>query len=420
MKKRGRGQIFLGFLCFICLAAASFGKVTAIKAGILINPKEGKAQSGIIILIEGEQIKAVGEDINIPEEAEIIDLSGMCVLPGLIDCHVHLCDSFDAKKDVGGELLLYNLTVSTADRAMHGIANARSMLESGFTTVRDMGNAGNFADAALRRAIDKHIVTGPKYFISGKIIAPFGGQYALDPEFPDIGRHDYFYADTRDEMKKAIRQNIHFGADWIKIIVDDYLYIYSAEDIRFMVEEAAKAGLRVAAHCVTEQGAHNAAEARLASIEHGFAMSDKTLTLAKQNGVVLVATDFTEEIMDIYNFFTATHADIVDRLKRAYRIGIPLCFGSDIIAEIPGHTRGSAALSLLDSWVEAGISNPDILRALTTNGAQLLGISDERGALRAGMMADIIAVPENPLDRIQNLKGVKFVMKEGHICRHIQ
>jgi len=419
MKKRERWLIILGILCVLCMAAASFGQVIAVKAGLLIDPEEGKARSGIIILIENNRITAVGEGIGIPEGAKIIDLSGMSVLPGLIDSHVHLCDTFDAKGDVGAELLLYNLTVATADRAMHGVANARSMLESGFTTVRDMGNAGNFADAALRRAIEKNIVPGPKYIISGKIIAPFGGQYFLDPEFPDIGKHDYFYADTHDEMKRAIRQNIHFGADWIKIIVDDYPYIYSAEDIRFMVEEAARAGRRVAAHCVTEQGARNAAEAGLASIEHGFAMSDETLSLAKRNGVVLVATDFTQEIMDIYNFFTATHGEVVDRLKRAHRIGIPLVFGSDIIAEVPGHTRGSASLSLLDSWVEAGIPNPDILRALTTNGAKLLGISKERGVLKAGMIADIIATPENPMETIHTLKNVKFVMKEGRICKHL-
>lgn len=416
--KRKLALIWFLILALVLTSPSAFSaEVTAIRAGRLVDPETGKTETNVIIIVEGAKIKAVGPDVKIPQGAAVIDLAQMTVLPGLIDSHTHLCDTFDAKGDVGAELLLYNLTVATADRAFQGAANARSMLEAGFTVARDMGNAGNYADVSLRRAVEKGIVPGPKLFVSGKIIAPFGGQYFLDPEFPDIGKHDYIYADTRDEMRKAIRQNIHFGADWIKIIVDDYRYIYSADDISFMVREAREAGFKVAAHCVTERGARNAAEAGVASIEHGFDMSDDALELAKKNGVFLVATDLTQEIMDIYNFFTATAEQITDRLKRAYRIGVPVAFGSDIIANIPGHTRGSAALSLLDTWVKAGIPAREILRALTTNGARLLGIEKERGTIKAGMIADIIAASGNPLDDIKALQRVKFVMKEGRVIK---
>ena len=153
----------------------------------------------------------------------------------------------------------------------------------------------------------------------------------------------------------------------------------------------------------------------MTSVEHGFAMSDETLELAKQRGVVLGSTDLTPQIMDIYNFFTARYEDIVDRLRRAYRIGVPVVYGSDIIANIPGHTRGSASLSLIDTWVDAGIPALEILRAMTINGARLLDIEDERGSISAGMYADIIATAENPLDDIEALRDVRFVMKEGKV-----
>ncbi len=411
-------RLILCLLLVISLVPmATFGQVRALKSGWIVDPSEGSTIKGKSLIIDGDRIVDIVADDQIPEGSEIIDLSSMYVLPGLIDSHTHLCNRFEAKGDVGNALLLYSLVATTAERALHGVSNARSMLQAGFTTVRDMGNAGNYADTALKKAIEEGTVIGPTYFVSGKIIAPFGGQFILGPEFPDIGKQDYLYADSIDELRNAIRQNIHYGVDWIKIVIDDYPYVYSVEDIEFIVKEAASAGLKVAAHCVTERGARHAVEGGLASVEHGFEMSDDLLRLAKQKEIFLVATDLTQEIMDIYNFFTATREEIMDRLQRAHRIGVQLVYGSDVISDIPGHTRGSASLSLIHTWVEAKIPHPDILRAITWNGALLLGIQDECGRLRPGMQADIVATPGNPLKDIRALEKIGFVMKSGHVIR---
>jgi len=400
-------------------------QVTAIKAGKLVIPESGAVLNNQVILIEGKKITAVGAGLRIPSGANVIDLSNMTVLPGLFDAHTHVCLTMasvqpGSKSSTDRELFISTLTDTTAYRAILGVANAQSMLGAGFTTIRDVGNAGNYADSDLRRAIENGIVVGPTLIGSGRIIAPTGGQYRnlLQPEKRDLAVPEYLFADTRDELKKAVRENILYGAKVIKIVVDDQPYIYSVEDIKFVVEEAEKAGLKVAAHCATEQGARNASLAGVASIEHGSVMSNETLELAKRNNVVLVGTDFTELVLKAYGSPPESHAKIVDRLRRAYRIGVPIAFGSDVVVDVQGHTRGSISLSLIESFVEAGIPPKAILQMMTTNGARLLGVEKERGAIRPGYAADIIATPQNPVDDILALRQVKFVMKDGKVFRN--
>ncbi len=416
------------------LADPAHAQVTAIKAGTLVDPASGTAQANQIVLVEDDTILDVGGDVAIPDGAVEIDLSAMTVLPGLFDTHTHLATSYDSEVT---NLKEFNLNVSTAERALQGVVNARAFLDAGFTTIRDLGNAGNFADAALVRFLGVRTrpaqagepgffakslestdaqIPGPTTYISGKIISPFGGQFRVIPEHPDIGRHDYFYADTHDEIRKAIRENLHYGATWIKIVVDDFRYSYSADDLRFIVEESARAGVPVAAHCVTDEGARHAIEAGVASIEHGYEMSDATLELARQRGVVLVGTETPEHLQVLYGR-ASRYPPILDRLKRAHRIGVTMAFGSDVLRTIPGYTRGSLALSPVDTWVDAGIPAGDILRAMTTNAAALLGVEDERGAIRAGLAADLVATPGNPLDDITVLKRVAFVMKDGIVYK---
>jgi imidazolonepropionase-like amidohydrolase len=385
--------------------------ITVIKAGKVLDPETGKTKSNQIILVEGRKIKEIGGDVKIPANATIVDLSKSTVMPGLFDAHTHLCMTVQPQRDAGNYFFT-TLQDTNAFRAIEGVANGQAMLQSGFTTVRDVGNAGNYADTALRHAIDSGIVMGPTMVNAGIIIAPYGGQFHLQPEKKDLGTPEYSFADTRDEMRKSIRQNIHFGATVIKIVVDDQRYIYSIDDIRYMIAEAHASGLKLAAHCWTHAGAHNAAEAGVDSIEHGFQMTDEDLELAKKNNVTLVGTEFTEKLSS-----PEEHKIWVDRLKRAHKIGVNLVFGTDVDQAMSGETRGTLAISYIDSWVDAGVPAADTIRAMTTNAAKLLGVDKDRGALKAGLAADIIAVPENPEDNIQTLKKVSFVMKEGTIVK---
>lgn len=391
-------------------------RVYAIKAGKLVDPEKGTTETNQIILVRGNKIEAVGPNVQIPGDAKIIDLSKSTVLPGLFDAHTHLCMTIIKERD-NGNYYITTLLDPTPYRAIEGVANARDMLAAGFTTVRDVGNSGNYGDTALREAIERGLVPGPTMINAGRIIAPYGGQFHLQPEKQDLATPEYAFADTRDEMLKAIRENIHFGALVIKIVVDDQKYIYSTDDIRFMVAEAHRDGLKLAAHCWTEAGAHNAAEAGVDSIEHGQMMTNEDLQLAKKNHVVLVGTDFTKSAAQEEGF-PELHSVFVDRLKRAYQIGVTMAFGTDVIVSVPGETRGTLAAEYVDSWVEAGVPAKDTLQAMTINAARLLGVDQERGQIKPGMAADIIAMPENPLDNIQAVRKVSFVMKDGSVFKN--
>lgn len=277
----------LGLLLFL-VSGLGFAQTIAVKAGKILDPETGTVSVNQVIVVRDGRIVEIGE--TAPSGAEIIDLSDRVVLPGLMDCHTHLCWHSHHRKNDGYVMSI--VREPTAYRAIQGVANARDMLAAGFTTVRDVGNAGNYADSALRMAIEDGLVPGPTLVNAGRLITPFGGQRWVIPERRDYTQPEYFFADTRDELKKAIRENIHFGALLIKLIVDDQKYMYSEDDIRFVVEEAGLAGMKVAAHCATEQGAINAIKAGVASIEHGFSMSRESMKLAAEAGIPFVSTTF--------------------------------------------------------------------------------------------------------------------------------
>jgi imidazolonepropionase-like amidohydrolase len=403
----------------------SSGQTIAIKAGKIVDPADGTLQLNKAILVDGIKIARICSFEEIPAEAKIVDCSGLTLMPGLVDAHTHLCIHFIPAYDQSGiDYLGPVLNDPPGYRALLGAANAKAMLFSGFTTVRDAGNSGNYLDVALKRAIQERLVPGPYIVPAGRIIAPFGGQFRSKSDKQYLLNEEYFIADTRDELKKAIRENIYYGSEVIKIVVDGQKYQYSTDDIAFVVQEAAAAGLKVMAHCQTERGAYNAALAGVASIEHGWTLADSTIALMKTKGIVLVSTDFSVHALlaNGMNKDAAekTHARFVQRLKRAYQAGLKIAFGTDVQATFEGMDRGQLALEYIDSFVEAGIPAAEILKICTSRGYELLGISAKRGSIQEGKVADIIGVADNPLDNIQTVKHVKFIMHDGVLYKQEQ
>jgi len=396
-------------LLLLVQATLASAQVTVIRAGRVVDPDAGTAAEKQVILVENGRITAIGSNVAIPAGARVIDLSASTVSPGLVDAHTHLCMGVQARRD-GGSYYYTTLRDPDAMRAVQGVVNARTMLQAGFTSVRDVGNEGNYACVQVRSAIQQGWIVGPTMITAGRIIAPYGGQFHLQPDKPALAEPEYYFADTRDEMIKAVRENVHYGATVIKIVVDDQRYIYSVDDIAFIKAQAAASGLKLAAHAWTEPGAHNAAAAGVTSIEHGFDMTDEDLELAKKNGVALVGTEYLAN-----GDTTSDHRQWVDRLRRAYKVGVLLVYGTDATPLIVGTTRGVDAMTGIDPWVEAGIPAPVILKAMTTNATRLLGVDGVRGTLKVGQYADLIATPDNPLTNIQTLKQVSFVMKNGKI-----
>ena len=218
-----------------------------------------------------------------------------------------------------------------------------------------------------------------------------------------------------------MRQNIYYGANAIKLVSDNGAYYYSEEEIRAAVTEAHRAGVTVAVHVLGGDAARNVILGGADAIEHGFALSDELLTLMKERGTVLVGTDFPFEhlaaIVPDQDLARSWSEMLLHRLNRAHSIGVKMAFGSDVVVDLPGMNRAQMALDYLKIWRAAGIPHAKILKCMTTNAAELFGIQQERGAIATGQWADIIATPNNPLDDIQALKDVHFVMKEGAIIR---
>lgn len=410
-------RIFLTLLISFTFITVN-AQIIGIKAGKIVNPATGSILKNQIILVEKGKIKELGSNVVIPKEAEIIDLSNSTIMPGLIDAHTHICASTSKYADMLGiEFLDEAITNSDGYRAIRGTVYAKQILDAGFTTLRDAGNSGKYEDVDIKRAINEKIIQGPTIIAAGRIIMPFGGQFRAKADKQFLVNSEYFFADTHDEIKKAIRENIFYGSDVIKIVVDSKQYKYSAEDVKFIVDEAKQAGLKVMAHCQTLEGVNAAVSGGAASVEHGWTIPDSTIALMKEKNIVLVSTDFPVKVLQAFgsaeNNAIAAHKRFIQRLKRVYDAGVKIAFGTDIMVDMPNETRGTIAISYIDSFVEAGIPPADILKIMTTNAVQLLGIDKTRGSIATGMWCDLIATPDNPLENIQALKNVTFVMKNG-------
>ena len=392
-------------------------QVTAIRAGWLIDPESGTRTENVVILVEDGRFAAIGPDVAVPAGAEVVDLSDLTVLPGLVDAHNHLALTYKEEPESNVYYLTYVLD-STPLRAIQAASNGIQMLAAGFTIVRDMGNNGDYADTALRRAIEQGWIPGPTIINSGIIIGGMGGQFWPTPEMA-MGRNivypEYLDADTPDEIVKAVRQNALFGATVIKICVDCKPWGYSVEDIRLFVSEAAKAGLKVEGHVQTVPGAERAIEAGIWSIAHDSGLTDEMHKRMAAQGIFRAGTETPISLTG--HTSPQRYERTVTGLRNAFENGVPLTFSTDADYYVPGMTRGQVAIAFIETWKAAGIPNVDILRAMTKNGYRVSETEDTRGPIRAGLAADLIAVTGDPLQDIDALREVSFVMKDGMVFK---
>jgi len=403
-------------LLLLLLPSLLSAQTIAIRAGRLINPDLGSSTPDQVILVENGRIVTIGTNLQVavPANAEIIDLSQYSVLPGLVDAHNHLALTYKREPE-NNSYYLTSVLDSTAIRAIQAVSNGITMMSSGFTVVRDLGNAANYADSALRIAIEQGWVPGPTVINSGIIIGGMGGQFYPAPERASLVYPEYLDADTPDEIVKAVRKNILYGAKVIKIMVDAKPYGYTVDEMKLFISEAAKSGLKVAGHVQTKPGAMRAIEAGIWSIEHSIGLDDEAHKLMAQKGIWRVGTE--TPISDYYSPSKDRFETMVAGMKNAYANHVKMAFSTDADYYIPGMTRGQVVIDFLRSWKAAAIPAPEILRIMTVNGYKVCDIWDKRGPIQSGFPADMIAVKGNPLEDIDALRSVVFVMKDGVVFK---
>lgn len=401
-----------------CLSASA--QDTVIKAGHMFDSRSGKFVDNQVIIIKDGRIADVGPNLAYKPTDKVIDLSKSWVLPGLMDCHVHITSNYPHRRYDGLDSTY--ITESSSFRALRGAHVAEQLLMGGFTTIKEIGNEANYASADVIKAIRQGWIKGPTMFYSGKIIAPYGGQSAnINIEHENLWQFEYIDADTPDEIKKAVRKNIYYGANTIKLVSGDNA-TYDQADIEAAVNEAKKSGMKVTVHVMGGDGARNVIMGGAAAIEHGFFLDDDLLRLMKEKGTFLVGTDLSYDNLYAYGGTEQSaknvEKSIVDRLKRAYKIGTKMAFGTDVIIDLPEMNRLQSNLRVLETWKQAEIPPAYILQTMTLYAAELLGTDKSRGVIEKTYRADIVALDANPAESIDAIKNVRFVMKDGRVVRN--
>jgi imidazolonepropionase-like amidohydrolase len=422
--------IFL-FIIVISSQAKLIGqqKTTYIKAGFLYNSKKNKLLKNKLIQIQGTKIISIHEFESLPKNSEAIDLTEYTVLPGLIDAHTHVLFSQEASEDFA-EHSIQSLTMeSDALRVLRGAKRAKSYLDEGITSIKDLGNSGLYLDVALRDAINEGTIEGPHIFASGPILAANGGQvYGVLPKHLNIIDLEYRIITSPEDAKNAVREHVNQNVDLIKICADNipnktYLTV---DEIKSIVKTAHFYNLKVTAHSVTNQSAWNAIEAGVDGIEHGFNLADSTLVKMAEKQIFLVPTENSKSYMYTYAKLAGYNENELDwidgyvdrmkkRLHRAIEKGVSIVAGSDNYTDIKV-SRGKSSKDMFRYYLEAGMKPLDILQSSTYISALQLGRENEIGYIKPKANADIIAVKGDIInDFISTIENVVFIMKDGKI-----
>ena len=405
---------------------------TLIHAGKVFTGTSNSLQENVTIVVEDNKIKAVKKGFAEAQEGDtVIDLKTSTVMPGLMDMHVHL-----SSQHGGPQTYLERFSLNEADYALRAANYAKITLDSGFTTVRNLGDGYN-ETVALRNAISKGYATGPRIYTVAKSIATTGGH--ADPSNglshllrPDVGPKQGV-VNGEAEAREAVRTRYQDGADLIKITATGGVLSvaksgqnpqFMTDELEAIVETAKDYGMTVAVHAHGKEGMKRAIEAGVDSIEHGTYMDDEIRTLMKKHGTYYVPTilagKFVADKAKIDGFFpelvrpkaAAIGPLIQNTFEKAHKAGVKIAFGTD--SGVSAHGDNAQEFSLM---VEAGMKPEDALLSATVNSANLLGISDILGTLEEGKLADIVAVQGNPLDDISLMESVSFVMKDGVVYK---
>jgi imidazolonepropionase-like amidohydrolase len=409
---------------------AAAAQVTAIKAGRLVDPDRGAVLTGQVILIRANKVEAVGQGLAIPEGATVIDLSRMTVLPGLIDCHTHLADGAHGEGDP-----ISQLKKTAARVVLESVPNARVTLEAGFTTVRDVGVYRALNDVALRDAINRGDIIGPRMYVAGAYITITGGAGAMTGFAPDIQLPwDFHYGEANSpwEVRQKVRLLAHQGADHIKVLSSGAVLTHGSnpnsqeftlEELQAAVDEASHFGLRVEAHAHSPSGIKNAIRAGVASVEHATMIDDEGIALAKQHGTYLDMDIYDEECIQEDGRNGKMPKDFLDHdrelgqmqrdnFRKAVQAGLKMSFGTD--AGVCAYGQNAKQFAWM---VKYGMTPMQAIQSATSLAADLLGRSNELGSIKPGKYADVIAVSGDPLQNVGLLENVQFVMKDGKVYK---
>lgn len=424
--------VFTGLMIFTMLCDAQ--KTTAVKCGKLLDTKTGQVLTNQVVLIKNNLIESISPVAGFKQKTDsIIDLSAYFVLPGLVDCHTHVLLQGDiTSEDYDVQLLKESIPY----RTLRASRSAKMALEYGFTTIRDLETEGAmYADVDVKKAIINQVIPGPRMQVATRSIATVG-------HYP-IAAKDYAWelnlpkgvqlVNGADEARRAVREQISYGADWIKIYADRGYYRlpdgsyrsrpnFTAEEIAAIGDETLNSGKKLAAHAVTRDGIIAAINAGASTIEHGFGMDDECIQLMVKKGIFWCPTiyvcDYVAEGrakagLPINKYFMETLPAV---FKRAMNAGIKIAYGTDI----GGYSWDEPEAKDFEYMVKYGMSNLQAIQAATVVAADLLDMEGKIGELKPGAFADIIAVKQDPLQDIKSLEQVKWVMKDGVVYKTVK